>query len=89
MSTNNQIIQAKYADPNNKESAGKSYVIFGKKDSTAVNLSAIGTGGFVINGETERPLSSLSFSPLMTKPPVPLAIADRLTAALSVLPKMT
>jgi hypothetical protein len=58
------IVGAKYADPNNKESAGKSYVIFGKKDSTAVNLSAIGTGGFV-------------------------AIADRLTAVLSVLPKMT
>jgi hypothetical protein len=36
-----------------KEKAGKSYVIFGKKDSTAIELSAIasGTGGFVINGE--------------------------------------
>jgi hypothetical protein len=34
------IVGAKYADPDNKESAGKSYVIFGKKDSTAVNLSA-------------------------------------------------
>jgi hypothetical protein len=37
------IVGAKYADPNNKESAGKSYVIFGKKDSTADNLSALGT----------------------------------------------
>jgi hypothetical protein len=33
--------------------AGKSYVIFGKTDSTAIKLSAIasGIGGFVINGE--------------------------------------
>jgi hypothetical protein len=30
---------------------GKSYVIFGKTDGTVINLSAIGTGGFVINGE--------------------------------------
>jgi hypothetical protein len=44
------IVGSKYADLSNKTNAGKSYVIFGKKDSTAVNLSAIGTGGFVING---------------------------------------
>jgi hypothetical protein len=31
---------------------GKSYVIFGKTDSAVINLSAIGTGGFVINGES-------------------------------------
>jgi hypothetical protein len=36
---------------NDKIDMGKSYVIFGKIDNTAVNLSAIGTGGFVINGE--------------------------------------
>jgi hypothetical protein len=32
-----------------KSGAGKSYVIFGKQDNTAINLSAIaaGTGGFV------------------------------------------
>jgi hypothetical protein len=31
--------------------AGKSYVVFGKQDNTAINLSAIaaGAGGFVIN----------------------------------------
>ncbi len=56
------IVGAKYADPNNKESAGKSYVIFGKKDSTAVNLSAIGTGGFVINGENAKDFSGISVS---------------------------
>jgi hypothetical protein len=44
---------AKLADPDSKSNAGKSYVVFGKTDSTAINLSAIasGTGGFVINGE--------------------------------------
>jgi hypothetical protein len=40
----------------------KSYVIFGKKDSTAVNLSAIGTGGFVINGENAKDFSGISVS---------------------------
>lgn len=36
-------------------SPGKSYVVFGKADSTTVELSevAAGNGGFVINGETE------------------------------------
>jgi hypothetical protein len=57
INTNNQIIQA-IAD------AGKSYVVFGKIDSTAINLSAIasGTGGFVINGENENDLSGRSVS---------------------------
>ncbi|CAC9562594.1 hypothetical protein formerly called flagellar hook-length control protein FliK [uncultured Gammaproteobacteria bacterium] len=47
------IVGAKLADPDSKSNAGKSYVVFGKTDSTAINLSAIasGTGGFVINGE--------------------------------------
>jgi hypothetical protein len=52
---------------------GKSYVIFGKKDSTVIELSAIasGTGGFVMNGE------NAGFSPLITNPPV--SMADRLS----------
>jgi hypothetical protein len=33
------------------EGTGKSYVIFGKTDGTAIDLSAIDTRGFVINGE--------------------------------------
>jgi hypothetical protein len=47
------IIGADKADLGNKLDTGKSYVIFGKTDSTAINLSTIasGTGGFVINGE--------------------------------------
>jgi hypothetical protein len=47
-----------------KGNAGKSYVIFGKTDNTAVNLSAIasGTGCFVINGENESDESGRSVS---------------------------
>jgi hypothetical protein len=47
-----------------KSRAGKSYVIFGKIDSTTINLSAIAsvTGGFVINGENANDQSSVSLS---------------------------
>jgi hypothetical protein len=108
------IVGAYGANRSGKENAGKSCVIFGKKDSTAIELSAIasGTGGFVINGEnahdwsgfpvstagdingdglveTGKPLQSCAFSPLITNPPVPLAIAASSIAVLSFLPKMT
>jgi hypothetical protein len=58
------IVGAQYADLNGKLGAGKSYVIFGKTDSTAVDLSAIasGTGGFVINGENAYDSSGCSVS---------------------------
>jgi Neuraminidase (sialidase) len=47
------ILGAYTADPNGKLDAGKSYVVFGKTNSSAINLSAIAdasnpTGGFVI-----------------------------------------
>jgi NAD(P)H-hydrate repair Nnr-like enzyme with NAD(P)H-hydrate dehydratase domain len=50
-------VGARQADPSGKSHAGRSYVVFGKKDNTdAIELSAIaaGTGGFVINGESAR-----------------------------------
>jgi hypothetical protein len=52
------------ADPGSKDQAGKSYVIFGKKDSTVIELSAIasGTGGFVINGENANDQSGFPVS---------------------------
>jgi hypothetical protein len=58
------IVGAYQADPNGKSNAGKSYVVFGKTDSTAINLSAIasGTGGFVINGENVDDVSGNSVS---------------------------
>jgi Neuraminidase (sialidase) len=44
------------ADPSGRSDAGKSYVVFGKANNSAINLSDIAnannpTGGFVINGE--------------------------------------
>jgi hypothetical protein len=47
------IVGAPYSDPNNVSNAGRSYVVFGKTNTDAINLSAIagGTGGFVINGQ--------------------------------------
>ncbi|SFV87880.1 Flagellar hook-length control protein FliK [hydrothermal vent metagenome] len=53
------IVGAAYA-----AKSGKTYVVFGKTENTAVNLGAIasGTGGFVINGEKEGDKSGFSVS---------------------------
>ncbi|AYQ56080.1 Integrins alpha chain [Bathymodiolus thermophilus thioautotrophic gill symbiont] len=58
------IVGAYLADLTNKINAGKSYVVFGKTDATAIDLSDIasGTGGFVINGENIRDRSGFSVS---------------------------
>ncbi|CAC9637578.1 beta strand repeat-containing protein, partial [bacterium endosymbiont of Bathymodiolus sp. 5 South] len=58
------IVGAYYANPSDKSNAGKSYVVFGKQDNAAINLSAIaaGTGGFVINGESVNDWSGYSVS---------------------------
>ncbi len=45
------IVGAYLSDPSSGTDAGRSYVVFGKAGTTAVNLSALGTGGFVINGQ--------------------------------------
>ncbi|MEB3320151.1 MAG: Calx-beta domain-containing protein, partial [Cyanobium sp.] len=47
------IIGADGSDPLAGSNAGRSYVVFGRSASTAVNLSAVaaGSGGFVINGQ--------------------------------------
>ncbi len=60
---NDLIIGASGAAPNGN-SSGKSYVVFGKADGTAVNLSAVtaGIGGFAINGETANDGSGISVS---------------------------
>jgi hypothetical protein len=45
-------------------SSGRSYVVFGKTSGTDINLSAVagGTGGFVINGQSEGDQSGCSVS---------------------------
>jgi hypothetical protein len=86
------IVGAFRADVSGKSDAGKSYVIFGKKDSTAIDLSAIASGsGTPLTSPAVETVIFLkvTFSLLMTNPPVPLAIADRSIVVLSFLPKMT
>ncbi|VVM22219.1 Flagellar hook-length control protein FliK, partial [uncultured Gammaproteobacteria bacterium] len=59
------IVGNEESNINGKPNAGKSYVVFGKKDNTnAIELSDIvaGKGGFVINGESEDDYSSFSIS---------------------------
>jgi hypothetical protein len=117
------IVGAIGSDPSNKTNAGKSYVVFGKINDTAINLSAIASGMYWLEKHqqlnhpshhrktaqqltslllpvaqggllltvrmrmtTDLPFQSPAFSPLITNPPVPLAIVDRLIAVLSVLP---
>lgn len=50
--------------PNANDGAGRSYVVFGKTNTTGVNLSTIatGSGGFVITGENTRDNSGWSVS---------------------------
>ncbi|MDM7943567.1 MAG: Ig-like domain-containing protein, partial [Hydrogenophaga sp.] len=57
-------VGALYSDPSAGESAGRSFVVFGKTDAAAVNLSdiAAGSGGFVINGQCAGDFSGFSVS---------------------------
>ncbi len=58
------IVGAFRADPAGNNSAGESYVVFGKADGTPVNLSAVaaGSGGFVINGINPDDRSGITVS---------------------------
>ena len=44
------IVGAQLADPGGDSNAGESYVVFGKADSAPVDLAALGSGGFRIDG---------------------------------------
>ncbi len=60
------IVGAISADPAGRTNAGRSYVVFGKKNSLPVELSALESGtssdGFVINGSNINDYSGLSVS---------------------------
>jgi hypothetical protein len=58
------IVGVHKADLSGKSDTGRSYVVFGKTNNTAINLSAIalGTGGFAINGENTGDESGYSVS---------------------------
>ena len=58
------LIGAHQHDPNGAQNAGRSYVVWGKTSTSALNLSAVaaGTGGFVINGSVAGDKSGLVLS---------------------------
>ena len=61
------IVGADKASLTGKSKAGKSYVVFGKVGSSAIDLSTIAdaknpTGGFVINGEAANDENGFSVS---------------------------
>lgn len=58
------FIGAPESDPTSGANAGRSYVVFGKATTTAVQLSAIaaGNGGFVINGQSGSQKTGFSVS---------------------------
>jgi hypothetical protein len=60
------IVGAKNAAPNGKSYAGRSYVVFGKRNNKPVELSALESaasrGGFAINGSNAYDLSGFSVS---------------------------
>jgi hypothetical protein len=81
------IVGATHADLSGKKDVGKSYVVFGKADSSAISKPSPLTSPAL---ETERPLQSFVSSPLITKPPGELlaAIVLRLMGLLSALPNI-
>jgi hypothetical protein len=58
------IVSSSSSSPGLKNMAGRSYVVFGKTDTSAINLSAVaaGSGGFVINGASAGDESGYSVS---------------------------
>jgi len=44
------IVGAHGADPDDDSNAGEAYVVFGKADSTTVDLATLGAGGFRVDG---------------------------------------
>jgi len=56
------IVGAYRASPDGKSQAGESYVVFGKADSASVDLGALGSGGFRIDGIDAGDTSGFSVS---------------------------
>ena len=56
------IVGAFGADPDSNSSAGESYVVFGKADSASIDLGALGSGGFRIDGIDAGDRSGFSVS---------------------------
>lgn len=54
------IIGAPSADPGGMTDAGRAYVVFGKADANAVMLSALGAGGFTVDGDAPGAFTGIS-----------------------------
>lgn len=56
------IVGAPEADPGAISRAGQVYIVFGKADTTAVDPSSLGSGGFAINGTTVNEQAGIAVS---------------------------
>ncbi len=56
------LVGARRHDPLGRENAGSTYVVFGKADTAAVDLQALGSGGFRVNGAEEGDDAGISVS---------------------------
>jgi len=56
------IVGAPFADPDNDDRAGESYVVFGKTSNATVDLANLGVGGFRIDGIDQFDRSGRSVS---------------------------
>ena len=54
------IVGARYSDPSGLDNAGRSYVVFGRTSTTEIDLAALGTNGFTINGQGASDQSGIS-----------------------------
>ena len=56
------VVSSPNSDPAAGSNAGRSYVVFGKANNTAVDLAAVasGSGGFVINGQAADDISGFT-----------------------------
>ena len=54
------IVGSPAADPGGFSDAGRAYVVFGRADTTAVHVSALGNGGFAIEGDAVDAFTGVS-----------------------------
>ena len=58
------LVAAPLADFNGRTDSGSAYVVFGRTGTTTVDLGALGSGGFRVDGPMERPGDILKQGPI-------------------------
>jgi hypothetical protein len=66
------IVGASYANPSGKPGAGKSYIVFGKTDSSAIDLSVIAASPLI----TKPPEGLLALAMALRLTTLPLALPN-------------